>query len=114
MIAEDYRGIALQVKEMLSSDSGYVKESAAPMIGGGFTGDLMPVGYEVFPVRQICKTNLGKTLMDERTFFVKRVIEIDEGNDMIAYVESSLQPIEYTRVLEAWASGFIVQQIDDL
>ena len=41
MIAEDYRGIALQVKEMLSSDSGYVKESAAPMIGGGFTGDLM-------------------------------------------------------------------------
>ena len=65
MIAEDYRGIALQVKEMLSSDSGYVKESAAPMIGGGFTGDLMPVGYEVFPVRQICKTNLGKTLMDE-------------------------------------------------
>ena len=52
--------------------------------------------------------------MDERTFFVKRVIEIDEENDMIAYVESSLQPIEYTRVLEAWASGFIVQQIDDL
>ena len=114
MIAEDYRGIALQVKEMLSSDSGYVKESAAPMIGGGFTGDLMPVGYKVFPVRQICKTNLGKTLMDQVHMFHETIIDIDDDNDIIAYVESSLNPNEYTRILEFWMNRFIEEKINEL
>ena len=41
MIQEQFKELALQVKEMLSSDSGYVQESVAPMIGGGFTGDLL-------------------------------------------------------------------------
>jgi hypothetical protein len=114
MINEEFVELALQVKEMLSSESGYVKESVAPMIGGGFTGDLMPVGYEVFPVRQICRTNLGKTLMDQVHMFYKTIIDIDDDNDMIAYVESSLNPNEYTRILEFWMHRFVEEKLDEL
>tara|TARA_R110000772_G_scaffold131537_1_gene239784 strand:- start:22 stop:366 length:345 start_codon:yes stop_codon:yes gene_type:complete len=114
MINEEFSELALQVKEMLSSESGYVRESVAPMIGGGFTGDLMPVGYEVFPVRQICKTNLGKTLMDQVHMFYKTIIDIDDDNDMIAYVESSLNPNEYTRILEFWMNRFVEEKLDEL
>ena len=114
MINEEFSELALQVKEMLSSDSGYVKESVAPMIGGGFTGDLMPVGYEVFPVRQICRTNLGKTLMDQVHMFYKTIIDIDDDNDIIAYVESSLNQNEYTRILEFWMNRFIEEKLDEL
>jgi hypothetical protein len=114
MIQEEFRELALQVKEMLSSDSGYVKESVAPVIGGGFTGDLMPVGYKVFPVRQVCKSQLGKVLMDQITMFHEKVIDIDSDNDMIAYVEASLTPFEYTRIIEIWMNQFLEEKVDEL
>jgi hypothetical protein len=114
MIQEDFKELALQVKEMLSSDSGYVKESVAPVIGGGFTGELMPVGYKVFPVRQVCKSQLGKVLMDQITMFHEKVIDIDSDNDMIAYVEASLTPIEYTRIIEIWMNQFLEEKVDEL
>ena len=114
MIQEEFKELALQVKEMLSSDSGFVKESVAPMIGGGFTGDLMPVGYAVFPVRQICKTDLGKTLMDSVTMFYEKVIDIDDENDMVVYSEASLLPEETIRILEVWIQRFIEEKLDEL
>ena len=114
MIQEEFQKLALQVKEMLSSDSGFVKESVAPMIGGGFTGDLMPVGYAVFPVRQICKTDLGKTLMDQVTMFYQKVIDIDDENDMVVYSEASLLPEETIRILEVWIQRFIEEKLDEL
>ena len=114
MIQEEFQKLALQVKEMLSSDSGFVKESVAPMIGGGFTGDLMPVGYAVFSVRQICKTELGKTLMDSVTMFYEKVIDIDDENDMVVYSEASLLPEETIRILEVWIQRFIEEKLDEL
>tara|TARA_Y100000114_G_C11575976_1_gene238728 strand:- start:115 stop:459 length:345 start_codon:yes stop_codon:yes gene_type:complete len=114
MIQEEFKELALQVKEMLSSDSGFVKESVAPMIGGGFTGDLMPVGYAVFPVRQICKTDLGKTLMDSVTMFYQKVIDIDDENDMVVYSEASLLSEETIRILEVWMQRFIEEKLDEL
>ena len=114
MIQEEFKELALQVKEMLSSDSGFVKESVAPMIGGGFTGDLMPVGYAVFPVRQICKTDLGKTLMDQVTMFYQKVIDIDDENDMVVYSEASLLSEEAIRILEVWMQRFIEEKLDEL
>jgi len=114
MIQEEFRELALQVKEMLSSDSGYVQESVAPMIGGGFTGDLMPVGYHMFPVRQICKTELGKTLMDQVTMFYQKSIDIDDDNDMVVYSEASLLPEETVRILEVWMQRFIEERVDEL
>ena len=114
MIQEEFKELALQVKEMLSSDSGFVKESVAPMIGGGCTGDLMPVGYAVFPVRQICKTALGKTLMDQVTMFYQKVIDIDDENDMVVYSEASLLPEETIRILEVWIQRFIEEKLDEL
>lgn len=114
MIQKEFKELALQVKEMLSSDSGFVKESVAPMIGGGFTGDLMPVGYAVFPVRQICKTDLGKTLMDQVTMFYQKVIDIDDENDMVVYSEASLLSEETIRILEVWMQRFIEEKLDEL
>lgn len=114
MIQEEFRELALQVKEMLSSDSGYVQESVAPMIGGGFTGDLIPVGYKVLPVRQILKTDLGKTVMDQVTMYYQKVVDIDDDNDMIVYSEASLLPEEAVRILEVWMQGFIEEKIDEL
>ena len=114
MIQEEFKELALQVKEMLSSDSGYVKESVAPMIGGGFTGDLMPVGYHVFPARQVCRTGLGKTLMDEVTMFHQKVIDIDDDNTIIVYAESSLLPNETIRILESWMQRFLEETMYEL
>jgi hypothetical protein len=110
MIQEDYKEIALTVKELLSSSSGRFDVSMAPMIGGGFTGDLMPVGYSVFPVRQICKSQMGKVLMDEITMFFKKIIDIDEDNDIIIYAETNLLPNETVRILEAWMQRFMLEE----
>ena len=114
MIQEEFRELALQVKEMLSSDSGCVHESVAPMIGGGFTGDLIPVGYKVLPVRQLCKNDLGKTLMDQVTMYYQKVVDIDDDNDMIVYSEASLLPEETVRILEVWMQRFIEEEINEL
>ena len=108
MIQEEFRELALQVKEMLSSDSGYVQESVAPMIGGGFTG------YKVLPVRQLCKNDLGKTLMDQVTMYYQKVVDIDDDNDMIVYSEASLLPEEVVRILEVWMQRFIEEEINEL
>ena len=97
MIPKKHRETALTVKEMLSSEGGWLPESVAPVIGGTAHGEFDPIN-RIYPV-------LKKTIKEE--IYCLHVIMIDHDNSLNVWRQEGLGTRETEDIFKVWMYTFL-------
>ncbi len=114
LVQDQYVHEALTAKELLSSEGGIHTESMAPMLGGGFHGELEQLGYEIVPARWQARNLLGKVIAEERCTYLPVLLDITEEDNVWVYLESNYTPEEAYRIFEVWCTDFVATIHDEL